>query len=542
MEGGVCCSLLLPRHTSCDGNPWKVLNSTNSHSLYYFPLRLNSIMIEPFGVIGAISFGLGLISFLSSTVSTLARQKNEARQCGDRLKAYSFQLRSIQLDLMNWKMIWYGDKGFSEEAYIYCWGVDGYIDIKERFLAISELTAMIKRHLIYGHEGARHGPTSNFEGDYSEWAKLVRQLEIGPLHKRLPLHFLERIAFAVFKNSKLDEEITRLKHLTEDFISCCLKTLRQRQGIYIDKPLIREELVHLEDTRDFSEGLSNFATGLYVHGVPNSYEWSLELRAPDSDSDATQTDNPASISMDFLVEGWCICELWTAARFRIQYHTQHSTGLNASPTFIGLEMQRQLESCTGTKKPEAQVQQLTVQDDPISKGPSIRRQITKMNWYSVDRKAHERDRMLAALGLVNWVCQLWKTPWISAPCLCRIFPTGLQDARGPHVLRSSCSGHTEPPCFDADIAENSHKLFLLGRMLAELASAKPLGIMRSRTGQLLFVKDGKTATKEELLQDLRRVGNVGILEAIRYCLLTEDRGTNERAEKLREHAQNIIPQ
>lgn len=499
-------------------------------------------MIEPLGVTGAIGFGLALISFLSNTVSTLARQGNEARECGDRLKAYSFQLRSIQLDLMNWKMIWYGDKGFSEEAYIYCWGVDGYRDIVDRFLAISELTALIKRHLIYGRKGGMHGLKPRHGRVYIEWAKLVRQLEIEPSHDPVPRQFFEKIAFAVFKKSQLEEEIARLKQLTEDFISCCLKKLRQRQGIYIDKPLMRGELVQIEDTRVFSEGLSNFATGLYFQAVKNSYVWSLELRAPDSDSDATHTDNPASISMDFLVEGWCICKLWTAARFRVQHNTQHSTELNVSPTVIGLEMQRQLESCTGTIKPEAQVQQLTVQDDPKSKGPSIRQRITNVNWYSADRKAHERDRMLAALGLVNWVCHLWKTPWTSAPCLCKIFPIALKDARGPHVLQSSCSRHTEPPCFDADIAENSNKLFLLGRMLAELASASPLGIVRSQTGQLLFVKDGKTATKEEILQDLRRVGNIGIFEAIRYCLLTEDRGTHERAEKLHEHAQNIIPQ
>ena len=498
-------------------------------------------MIEPLGVIGAIGFGLGLISFLSSTVSTLARQGSEARQCGDRLKAYSSRLRSIQLDLLIWKLIWYGDQGFSEEAYIYCWGVDGYKDIQDQFLAISELTALIKRHLKYGRKGEIHGQMSNHDPERSEWAELVRQLEMEPSHEPLPRNFVGKVAFAVSKNSQLEEEIARLKQLTGDYTSCCLKTLRQRQGIYIDKPLTREEMVQMEDTRAFSEGLSNFANGLYLHAARNSYDWSLGLRAPDSESDAIQTDNVASISMDFLVEGWCICKLWTAARFRIQHHTQHSTGFNVSPTIIWLEMQRQLESCTDTTKSEAQVPQLTVQDDPKSKGPSLRRQITNVNWYSADRKVHERDRMLAALGLVNWVCHLWKTPWASAPCLCRIVPTALKDARGPYVLQSSCSHHTEPLCFDTDIAKNTNKLFLLGRMLAELASAKPLGIVRSQTGQLLFVKDGKTATKEELLQDLRRVGNIGILEAIRYCLLTEDRGPHERAERVREHAQNIIP-
>ena len=535
--GGVCCSLFLPHHTFRNGNPWKFLYPVDaSPKLYRFALRLKNIMIEPLAVTGAISFALALTSFLSSTISTLARQGSEARQCEDRLKAYSSQLRSIQLDLMNWKMLWYGDKSFSEEAYIYCWGVDGYTDIKTRFLAISGLTATVKRHLVYDHNSI-----SRHDRHYGEWAKLIQQLELEPSHEPRPRHFLERVAFALFSNSRMEEEIARLKRLTEDFTSCCLKTLRQRQGIYTDKPLMREELVQLEDTRRFSKGLSNFAKDLYFHAAQNPYKWSLALRAPDSDSDATQTDNPASISMDFLVEGRCICKLWTAARFRIQYHTQHSTGLNISPTVIGLEMQRQLESCTDTTKSEAHIQQLTVQDDPKSKGPSIRQQITNVNWYSAERKAHERDRMLAALGLVNWVCQLWKTPWISAPCLCKISPTASKHAPGPHVLQSSCSRHTEPPCFDADIAEDSNKLFLLGRMLAELASAKPLGIVRSQTGQLLFVKDGKTVTKEEVLQDLRRVGKIGILEAIRYCLLTEDQGPHERAEKLRKHAQNIIP-
>ena len=496
-------------------------------------------MIDPFSVTAAIGFGLAVISFLSNTVSTLVRQGHEFQQCEDCLKAYSAQLQTIQLEMLNWQMIWYGTHGFSEEAYIYCWGPKGYEGIKSRFQLISKLMASIKTQLSYPTTGARNEKKLS-QRHQVVWEDLTRQLELQPGHAPPRRDVLGKIAFAISKNSQLKEDIARLRRLTEDLITCCHKTLRQRQGTDIKKEPTREEVARINNTMIFSQDLTKFANDLFC--AQESYEWDLGLRVPDPDGDATQTDNSASISMDFLVQGQCRCEQWTAGRFCIQYHTRHSFKSNGEPLSIRQEIRDELASCTGTTRSQNRRQQFVIQEEPKYSGRSVRNLLTAKKWYVVNRGTCDEERMMIALGLVNWVCLLWYTTWTSIPCLCKICPIVLENRRRQWVLKPSFSSHTEPPCLITDISNDKHKLLLLGRILAELAFAKPLGI-KAQGENFFFIKDGEPMTKEEILQDLRRLGyvrNLGIYKAIHYCFHTEDKGVHERADRVCEHAENIV--
>ena len=497
-------------------------------------------MIDPFGVTGGIGFGLGVLSFLSSTVSTIIRQGGEARGYYPRLKAYRHQLQKCQRKLEIWKSIWYQDQGLPMEGYTHCWGVDGYRDIKDQLQTIIELIVSTKRHLKLVEDGGNR--VESLSGpELRDWEGLIRQLEHNPRHQPSSRGYIGKIAFAIAENSILAEELSRLTTLTEDFVSCCVSTLRLQQGVQTDKAVSAEEVVQLEDTRILSDRLSKFATDLYA--ARSSYEWSLELRVPDCDGDAAQIHNPASISIDFLIQRWCVCKRWKGRSFRIHFYTPHSTNSNRSPIHIARELLGELKNCTATATSQSHRPQYRVSEDPRRRNRSIRQMIAKENGCPASRKANEEERMMAALGLVNWVCLLWKTPWTMIPCLCKIYSTVMDDSRGPYVLRPSCSTHTEPPCLITDDVNDGNKLFLLGRILAELVCAKPLGITKGQNGQLYFIKNGETATKEQLLQDLSRDirprGN-GIIRAIRYCLLTKDRGPDERGERIREHATNII--
>ena len=497
-------------------------------------------MVDPFGVTGGIGLGLGVLSFLSSTVSTIIRQGSEAKGCNPRLKAYRHQLQSCQRKLEIWKSIWYQDQGLPKEGYTYYWGVDGYRDIKDQLQTIIELISSIKRHLKLVEDGGKRVKSLS-DPQLQDWEGLIRQLEHNPRHQPSSRGYIGKIAFAIAENSMLAEELSRLTNLTEDFVSCCVSTLRLKQGVQTDKAVSTEEIAHLEDIRILSEGLSKFAVDL--HAARSSYEWGLELRVPDCDGDAAQIDNPASISMDFLVQGWCVCKRWKGARFRVHYYTSHCIKSNHTPKHIGQEMLGVLKDCTAMAKSQSDVQQFIVSEDPRRTDRPVRQLIAEENGCPASRKASQQERLVAAVGLVNWVCLLWKTPWTANPCLCKIYSTELQHTRGPYVLQSSCRTHIGPHCLTADDFNDGKKLFLLGRVLAELVSAKPLGIIQDQKGQLCFVKDGETATKEQLLQDLSRDirprGN-GILQAIRYCLLTKDWGPDEREERIREHATNII--
>ena len=497
-------------------------------------------MIEPLGVTGGIGFGLGVLSFLSSTVSTIIRQGSEAKGCNPRLKAYRHQLQGCQRKLEIWKSIWYPDQDLPEESYTYCWGVDGYRDIRDQFLTIIELIVSIKRHLKLVEDDGKH--IKSLSGpELRDWEGLLRQLEHNPRHQPSSRGYLGKIAFAMADNSRLAEELSRLTTLTEDFVSGCVTTLRLQQGIQIDQAISAEEVTQLENTRVLSESLSKFAIDL--HAARGSYEWGLELRVPDCDGDAAQNDNPARVSIDFLIQEWCVCKRWKGRRFRVHFHTPHSTNFNRSPMHIAQELLGELKNCTATATLQSHRPQFRVSEDPRRRDRPVRQMIAKENGCPATRKANEEQRAVAALGLVNWVCLLWKTPWTATPCLCKIYSTELDDSRGPYVLQSSCSTHTEPDCLTTDDVNDGNKLFLLGRILAELISAKPLGITKGQNEQLCFIKNGETATKEQLLQDLirdiRPRGN-GMIQAIRYCLLTKDRGPDERGERIREHATNII--
>ena len=210
---------------------------------------------------------------------------------------------------------------------------------------------------------------------------------------------------------------------------------------------------------------------------------------------------------------------------------------------IAQELLEELKNCTATSSSESHCPQSLVSEDPKRRDRPVRQTIAKEDGCTASRKANEEEIIMAALGLVNWICLLWKTPWTTAPCLCKVYSNVLEDSRGPYILQSSCSTHTEPHCLIIDDVKDGNKLFLLGRMLAEMVSAKPLGITKGQNEQLCFIKNRETATKEQLLQDLSRDirprGN-GIIRAIRYCLLTKDWGSDERGERIREYATNII--
>ena len=125
------------------------------------------------------------------------------------------------------------------------------------------------------------------------------------------------------------------------------------------------------------------------------------------------------------------------------------------------------------------------------------------------------------------------------PCSCRHRRARLESSRGQYILKSYLSSHTDPPCFADDKCEQ--KLLLLERMLAGLALGIPIGVGRAQDGQPIFYKDSLTLTKGELVQSLQRTtGNVGIVQAIQYCLVTDDLGVDVRVECLHEGAQNIL--
>ena len=232
-------------------------------------------MVDPFGVTGGIGLGLGVLSFLSSTVSTIIRQGSEAKSCNPRLKAYRHQLQGCQRRLEIWKSIWYPDQGLPEEGYDYCWGAEGYKDIKDQFLTIIGLIVSIKRHLKLVEDGGKHVKFLSAR-EVRDWEELLRQLEHNPRHQPSSRGYIGKIAFAISENSRLADELSRLTTLTEDFVSCCVTTLRLQQGVQTDKAMSTEERIQLEDTRILSLNVFPSLQLTFMRpGAPMNGVWSF---------------------------------------------------------------------------------------------------------------------------------------------------------------------------------------------------------------------------------------------------------------------------
>jgi hypothetical protein len=496
-------------------------------------------MLEPLSIVSSISFGLGVISFLSNSVSTLKRQESEIRECKLRLEAYSYQLKDRQRDMLVWRYIWYGERGFSNETYEYCWGTHGYREIKSRLEAINLLIVVIGDRLGLQGAGKQFGMLSGEEQE--DWTDLVRQIENKPWQHPKAKNFVGKIAFTVSTNSRLQEELGRLKVLMEGLCSTSRLLFKLRQGHEIDKSPTHEELQLLDKTRALSNGLSKFANDLFSFhsGNLSGQEWDLELRLPDPDGDATQTDEPASISIDFLVQCKCLCNFWTAQRFRILYYTEYSTKHNDAPSQIGQEILDQLRDCKKTQHFSSEQKQFEILEAPRSQGPPTRSLLGTCNPNALQRRALEPEMLAMAVSLVNWAFLLWNTSWMPTPCTCRLRRTKLINSSVTYVLRSCLGAHIEPKCFQ--VGAERYKLLALGCVLAELALGVPISIEERDDGQVAFIRNNQTSNKEELLQAIRRVlGNIGISQSIRYCFSKEHPDIYTKVEQLQEHAENIL--
>jgi hypothetical protein len=495
-------------------------------------------MIDPMTITASISFGLGIISFLSSSLSTLVRQESEFRKCKLLLETYSIQLKDRQRDLLAWRYIWYGDHGYSEDTYYYCWG-EAYEEIKARFEAINELMGNVATHL--GFRPEKGGFLNLSKEEEQDWIRILHCIKEEPWQQPTVKGFVGKLAFTISTNSKLRDELALLKTLTDDLCTQCRLIFRLRQGHEIDKNPTAAELQRLDKSRALSQGLAKFANDLYSFHIQHGQdrEWDLELRLPDSDGDAAQLDLPASISIDFLLQCKCHCESWTAQRFRVLYYTQFSSKSNREPCDIGEGILQLLEDCQKTHVKTQKERQFEILEAPRSQGLRTREILRSAGEHTLQRKALEIEMLAISLSLVNWAFLLWNTSWMPVPCTCRLRRTILRGSTITYVMQSCLEEHLYPRCFN--IGDDKHKLLALGCVLAELSLGAPISIDTTDDQQISFLLSEERLSKADLLQKVRRSsGNIGIFQSIRYCFNHENADLTTKLEQLHEHAENIL--
>ncbi|MCJ1428316.1 hypothetical protein MMC29_006225 [Sticta canariensis] len=488
-------------------------------------------MFDPTTITAAISVSLSVLSLISSTISTLMRQKDEIVQCRTRLNAYIYQLQDQRRHLTRWRYLWYVEHGLAHGLYIHCWGAQGYSEIQRRLMDIQDLIKSIEVHLKLSKQLS--------STEYRQWNEVVKNLSAPEPG------LLERVAFALVKNTKLKEELDRLKTLVEGLDIYSRGLLREQQNSDPEKNVTREELKTLANAFTLQKGLSKFATDLFTfHSDSNQvHEWDLELRLPDEDGDAAMHEitDIASLSIDFLLQCKCLGEIDMARRFRVEYRTKYHSQDNDPPWMAGAYMIDQIRSCSsgphfhGNFEFDEPCRSL---EHPHAQDRSLKMIFGEGKAPGTKRRVFDHDRISIALALVNWVILLYNTPWTSAPCTCKIRRIQLQNSEERYVFVSRLDTHSGPPCFGEDLSDR--KLVSLGIALAELALATSLTVSKGNE-EVIFFKNDKKISRAEILQDLKRSnGRLGITEAVQYCLNTSEMPGDIRAERLLEYAENIL--
>lgn len=499
-------------------------------------------MIDPLTITAGIGFSLSVLSFVSNTLTTLARQRNEFIECRTRLDAYILRLTVYQSDMIAWRYLWYGKHGFADELYIHCWGREGYLEIQSCLKQIGALIASLKAHLKLSDE---HEPRSSLSPtDQRLWSDIFETVDLTMRRHKSATRagLLKRVDFVLGKNDKLQEKLDRLEKLVKSLDTISRRYLRDQQNADPEKKVTDEELRTLDNAFNLEKELSEFASGLFTfHSDLNHvHEWDLELRLPDPDGDAALPDitDIASLNIDFLLRCKCLCERNMASRFRVEYRTRYHSQGNDRPSLAGDFMIDQIRSCSSVPhfhgtfdKPCHSLELLHTLDRPL------KMLFGEGETSLITQKAFELDRISIALALVNWVILLYNTPWTSAPCTCKIRRMQLQSSQERYVFVTNLDTHSGRACFGEDLS--NRKLVLLGTALAELALATSL--TAEKDDEVVFWKNDKRMSRAELLQHLERSRRrMGITEAVRYCLNTSETSGNIRPERLQEYVLKIL--
>lgn len=498
-------------------------------------------MFDPMTITAAIGFSLSVLSFISTTLSTLIRQRDKIVRCRNVLNRYIYRLRDHLLYMKGWRYTWYGEHGFADELYIHCWGEAGYSEMKGRLMEIRDLTESLKAHLKLSNEHEQLSPT-----EYRQWSGIFENLEMEPDRTPTQPGSLERVAFALVNNAKIEEKLDQLKTLVEGIATCSGRLLRDQQKSNPEKNVTNEELRTLDNAFTLEKGLSKFATDLFkFHSDLNQvHEWNLELRLPDADGDAAlpEIKDIATLSIDFLLQCKCLCKFDMARRFRVEYRTNNHSQGNDPPSLAGKSMIDQIRNCSSGphfhEEFEFDIPYRSLEHPFYTQDRSLKTILREGEARGIMRKAFDHDRASIALALVNWVILLYNTPWTSAPCTCKIRPMQPQSLQERYVFVSELDTHSGPACFGEDL--RNRKLVLLGTALAELALETSLTVSGGDE-EVIFSKNDKRLSRAEILQDVLRLrGPIGITEAVRYCLNTSETPGDIRAERLREYAENIL--
>jgi hypothetical protein len=519
--------------------------------------------------VSAISFVLGCVSFLLSSLPNIYQKKQQISQCREFLQNFERQFRNLQGKYEAWRRVW---GGLPEEKYRQAWGTSNVFrvqrwtaDIRDHFRRIEvEVRGPRRAQLRRVIGGIRRNvgqPPEEVDQlndrDLEWWKRLVEQIS----QNRSPTVVDEsirkagipyRIAFAFFKNDVLKLNLDNLAKTVEDldkFTTYAYWKLRWSHTKGTPTELEVNRSLRLQDTLN---ELNDFARLLYEAqrnknqrvGDLRRRLWTLELRPPDLTGNSGDLNSAGRIDIDFCLVDHSSGAPSDLKRARILYKPIDPTVLQlASESRVATT----LEQLYGELSGGDWYNRCRLRDEgfrSLISAPRCSvplRTLFERNILREEKmlKASVLDRATLAVGLGNWTLLLWMTDWTSEPCCCRI--------RFHQLPRSKTSFTLSVENHACDLVnQQERKIVSLGVVLTEILLGTPMRarpplprgpdilgleynrlipwlIQKWRPGLLDIGGYWETVKLSQVLQDLKEKldivgGRDSLVEAIGFCL------------------------
>lgn len=294
-------------------------------------------------------------------------------------------------------------------------------------------------------------------GDWARWnnATLEAEREGGEVRVR-DAGLGCRIAFALFQNELLQEDIVKLESRVEDLsdlTNSAFDKLRGEDG-FCD----RDGILATEEELLLARSFELFANELHKAYLDLQHEcpWALELRVPDQREGPLHTSWKYHLELDFTLclDGDAHGGLWRRVRVKYDSPVDPKTVARSLPRrMLSLKTSNQT-SKTASVVMLGNMNRRSKPFRPLLQGGRLVESATAKAW--------EADRATLLLGLADWIVLMWNTLWSSVPCCCGIRFQELDSGARQYVF--AVDKHED--CRGPSIA--AHKLLQLGLTIAEL--------------------------------------------------------------------------
>lgn len=443
-----------------------------------------------------ISFTLGCVSFLLSSLPNLDQRRRQILECRDFLLKFEGQLVNLESTYQGWCTVW---GGLTQDQYIQAWGTQSSInrvkiwtaDIDDRFRRIEEEIRgnqrdQFRRVLDRIRQSFPRGQEADMpnEGDVEWWIRMTDRIRrqtsqsaVVPDENVRNTGIGYRIAFSFYKNDVLKTNMDILAKTVADLDIFTTREYWKLRWTYTKPTPTQSELDRALRLQRLLNEFTDFGRNLYqaqLHKNRNVDDrsrrlWTLELRTPDLTGNSADIDSFGRVNIDFCLADDFNNPPVDLKRVRIFYPLTTRTTLELTQN---MEISTMVETLYGELSGRDWI---NCNRDGFSSLVSPKRcsaplrRLFEWNTLQDEKvfKASVLDRLTLAVGVVNWTLLLWLTEWTSELCCCQIHLQELP--KGEKRFTLSVENHA---CEGTN--RQRRKIVSLGVMLAEILVGTPM--------------------------------------------------------------------